>query len=854
MKKRYQLYYLSSLLLALLFCNCKSETEAPPHPGGVALAMEEWAMARSYPGGKIYSKNIMEAYQAKKAALATRGGGNFNESWQAIGPKNIGGRTLCLAFHPTDPNTLFVGAASGGLWKSTTQGLGYTAWEYVPTGFPVLGVASIAINPDNAEEMYIGTGEVYNYTAAAPGVANRLTRGTYGIGILKTTDGGATWEKSLDWSLQEMTGVADLQINPDNPSVIYAATTQGLYRSTDAGQNWQQLLSNAMATDIEMHPTDPNTLLVSFGNYLSPTDEKGVYRTQDGGTTWELLDDGLPTNYGGKTQLSYSPSEPNIIYASVADAFNSVGLFKSENGGDNWDLVNSDDVALYQGWYSHDVAVDPTNSDQVIYVGVDGFRSTNGGVDITQVTYWYLWDFGQVPVGGPEGPGNYMHADIHGVYYSPFAANEVFAVTDGGIFFSEDGGLNWEGRNGTYQTQQFYPNFGNSTTDSLFGIGGMQDNSTALYVGDDAWVRVLGGDGMDAAINQDNDHIVFGASQFLNVRRSLDRGESFSGILPQAVFDENRAFNGPFEISPVSSGILYAGAQRLYRSTNTGDDWAPTSALPLDGANPILTIGISPVDESVIYVAMAPISSPPARIFKSEDSGQNWEEIFGLPDRMAMDFAFHPLEKDIVYVVFSGFGSSHVFRTEDGGLTWAALDAELPDVPTNSILVDPQIPNHVYLANDLGVYVSTDEGATWEPFSGDLPDATLAMDLSISPSNRKLRLATHGHGVYQTDLLDEFVDVNEPAELPVAKTISLFPNPASEVITIAAKNLQPGTYSWVILDRIGRVLQQGPKAIQHSGNSLQSEIELNGAIRNGLYYLRLEDGAGKQWVRPFTVL
>ncbi|MCB0642694.1 MAG: hypothetical protein KDC44_13690, partial [Phaeodactylibacter sp.] len=285
-------------LLLLFVLSCTDQTEAPkrPHPGGAALAMEEWAFVRSYPDGKIWSRNLAAAHAAQQVVLNTRGGG-LDAHWEAIGPKNIGGRTLCLAFHPTDPNTMYAGSASGGLWKSTTQGVGYAAWEYVPTGHPVLGVPAIAINPENPDEMYIGTGEVYNYTAAMPGIADRLTRGSYGIGILKTIDGGATWSPSLDWSYGEMTGVADLLINPENPATVYAATTEGLYRSYNSGASWEQIKANVMAADIEMHPQDTSTLLVSFGNYLSPANQKGVYRSQNGGNSFELLSDGLPTNY-----------------------------------------------------------------------------------------------------------------------------------------------------------------------------------------------------------------------------------------------------------------------------------------------------------------------------------------------------------------------------------------------------------------------------------------------------------------------------------------------------------------------------------------------------------------------------
>ncbi|MBK8706833.1 MAG: hypothetical protein IPN33_26825 [Saprospiraceae bacterium] len=232
-----------------------------PRQSGAGLAMEQWGLARSWPDGRIYARHLSVALAQRNLELDFR---TDDPQWEALGPKNIGGRSISLAFHPLDSNIIYVGTASGGLWRTTTAGIGVNAWERISTGYPVLGVGAIAINPNDPDEMYIGTGEVYNYTAAAPNVYNRLTRGSYGIGILKTTDGGATWTKSLDWSLDELTGVWDLVINPQHPSTVWAATTRGLYRSYDAGQNWEIAHDLEMAMDIEMHPQDTTKIWVSM--------------------------------------------------------------------------------------------------------------------------------------------------------------------------------------------------------------------------------------------------------------------------------------------------------------------------------------------------------------------------------------------------------------------------------------------------------------------------------------------------------------------------------------------------------------------------------------------------------------
>ena len=770
------------LMLAITLGACtpqqpEQSTSYEEKESGAALAMEEWARLRSYPDGKIYMRNLAIAHEAQKNTISFR---DNSAEWEALGPKNFGGRTLCLAFHPNNPDILYAGSASGGLWKSTTAGAGAEAWERVALGHPVLGVSSIAINPDNPEEMYIGTGEVYNYTVAMPGVSNRLTRGSYGMGILKTTDGGLTWGKALDWSYGEMRGVWDVVINPENTNTIWATTTEGTYRSLDAGENWALVHDFPMGIDLELHPADTTILFATYGGYESP--QAGVFRSTDGGASFQPLS-GLPNDYSGKALLSISPADPDIIYISLADAFESRGLYKSEDGGGSWLLVNTDDVARFQGWYAHDVAIKPDDPNTVIYTGVDLFKSTNGGLTVNQKAYWYNWFFGQTPVGGPEGPFDYVHADIHAAYYSPFDNSTVFVATDGGVFVSEDNGESWAGRNGGYQTQQFYAKFSNSLTNPDLAIGGLQDNATAVYLGADSWYRVIGGDGMCTAIDPVDNSRVYGSFQRLNIRQSFNGGLDFSPLPISSLGNELTNFNGPFILSPHNPATIYAGAQRLHRSNNYGANWAPTSVGPVDSEyeNPILTIAAAPYDQNVLLVATAPLQGGTAKVLRSTDGGASWGPVSGLPDRVFMEITFDPSNPGTVYAVCSGFGSAHAFKSENGGLTWEPISGGLPDIPANSIVVDPQQPSDLYLGNDLGVYASFDFGESWEWYAGEIADAVMAMHLSIG-AERKLRVATHGLGVYETDLR-EIVNTDTPLASRF-QLLSAFPNPANAGLTV----------------------------------------------------------------------
>lgn len=839
-------FTISSLLLLVAFifsCN-SSNAPIPLHElsqSGAGYAMDQWAFTRAYPSGKIPTEEFEQAFWQKEAEINFRGPEDNN--WEALGPKNIGGRTLCLAFHPTDTSIIYVGSASGGLWKTTTNGRGVNAWERVPTGFPALAVSAIEIDPNNPDVMYIGTGEVYSaFGSSAPGIVNRFTRGSYGIGILKTIDGGTTWQKIMDWEYNDLKGVQDLALNPLNPNTIFAATTDALFRSEDAGETWTAVNNVIMATDVLINPADTNIIFVAHGNLdVNVTGYTGIYRSTNGGDSFTELTNGLPANFTGKTLLDISPSDTDILYASIQN-FSANGnttphgIFKTEDGGDTWAQVNNQNVALWQGWYSHDIAVKPDDPNTIIHTGVDVYKSTSGGQNLTQKTIWSLWQFGQVPVGGPEGPFNYVHGDIHRAYYHPQFHNQVYLVSDGGLFVSEDNGESWEGRNGGYQTAQFYANFGNSTTDSLLAIGGMQDNSTAIYVGDDAWIRVLGGDGMSAAINPENDSIMYGSSQLLGLNRSTNRGQNFFNSTA-GIPNEPRAFNSPFEIAPSSPNIMYAGTVRLFKSINQGILWFATTANTLDGNNVIINMAVSPSDASLVYLATAPDSffpESPAKLFKTTDGGATFTQLSGLPNRIISDIAFDPIDNNIIYVTLSGFNTDHVFKSTDGGENWTSIDNGLPNVPTNSIVVDPEFPQGLYIGNDIGVYFSPDGGDNWELYSGDLPDAIMVIHLSLSESNRKLRVATHGNGVYQADLVDLTVGTDPDVDQLEVKLQQNYPNPVKSFTAIEFELSEAAQVSLILYNASGEEIQQLANNFYLAGRH-QLEINLS-KLPAGVYY------------------
>jgi len=723
MKKLTILLFVTSLLISFFFSpellNLKKQNhQIKEEESSDALeALNFWTRSRAYPNEDIPSDAYYKAFEFSKTNLIQKEK-LVNYNFEQLGPHNIGGRTLDVQFNPLNPNTIFAGAASGGLWRSYTGGVGVSVWQQISTGFPVLGVSSIAIVPNDSNTIYIGTGEVYNYQNSYGGLTVRVTRGSYGMGILKTTDYGLTWT----------------------------------YKSTDAGQTWNQVHNILMATDVVINPANSSIVFEACGNLNSTGN--GIFRTTDGGTSWTKLTNGLPSSYGGKALLTIYQANPQIIFASIGNGSETgagTWLCKSTNGGDNWSIINTTDYSTYQGWYSHWVGVNPTDQNQILTGGIDVFKSTNGGTTLVQKSYWYLWYFGVTPPGGPEGPPDYVHADQHSITYHPNNPGIIYLGTDGGVFRTTDGGETFSGCNGGYQTTQFYSQFASSFTSGNIGIGGLQDNATAIYLGTDAWKRVLGGDGCAAGINPNNQNIMYGTYQYLSLNRSSNLGDNWNGIQPPN--SSAAGFYSPFVVCRSNPNVLYAGSNYVHKSTNQGSSWTTVNGgQTLDG-NPLLVLTGSNYSTDTVYAATSPISSR-AHIFVTFNGGTSWSNITGiLPDRYLTDIAIAPNNASTVYVTVAGFGSSHLFKSTDAGQNWIDIGSSLPDAPAFSVIVDPLNQNNVFFGNDITVYASSDAGNSWFEYSNGLPEAVFVYDLNILASNHKLRVATHGNGVYEADIL-----------------------------------------------------------------------------------------------------
>ena len=790
--------------------------------------------------GEIPERGYTKAWKVAQRMTTHERNFRFDtEPWESMGPHNRGGRTLTLAFNPQNPNTLYAGSASGGLWRSYSAGVGAAAWERVNIDFPVLAVSCITFAPGDSMTMYIGTGEVYNVAEAGTGAAYRRTRGSWGIGILKSTDGGETWEKSLDWSLNENHGVWAIRIHPSNPEIIYAATTDGVYKSNDGGQNWEQKHDVTMANDLVISPNSPNTILVGCGNLSSPG--SGIYRSTDGGNHWIKINANLPS-YKGKVQFGVSPSDPNIVYASIG---NSLGgddeaswLCRSSDFGETWEIKNTTDYSQWQGWFSHDVAVHPNNPDEITVIGINVWKSTNGGTDLNILTEGGV-GYANPPIEGPDGNSNYVHSDAHDVIYHPDNPNIIYVASDGGIHRSLDGGTTFASCNGGLQTAQFYNGFSNSHQDGTFCIGGLQDNGSIRWNGDKTWTRILGGDGSWSAINPDDDNYYYTSWQYLNIVGTQDGGETTFYAEPPFLWASS--FIAPYAIAPSAPNILYACSAIVGKSTDYGETWTTTNnGNPLNNSkSPVLSIAISYQNPDVTYVATAPYQGTSAKVYKTNDGGDFWSNITGtsLPNRYPMDMAVDPTNDQIAYITFAGFGSGHVYKTKNGGISWTDISEDLPDVPTNAVIVDPLFPSNVYVGNDLGVFASADGGESWEFYQEGLPGTIMVFDLQISPVNRKLRIASHGNGAYQRDLIEVPSATKDVAWVDHLQ-LKIFPNPSSDMANLTYELQESATISFSLLGANGQLIKKLGQQQQSAGNH-QLNIPVN-QLPRGLDYVQMQ--------------
>lgn len=704
---------------------------------------EHFVEPRVYPTGNlsllqqtaINYQSFLEEYQSKNSGggvAAKPPGGPVlvaSTTWSPNGPFGAlngsagsqllkSGRLNFITIDPTNTLNLWVGAPAGGLWRSTNGG---TSWTTNTDNLPVIGCTDLAIDPTNTSIMYLATGD---------GNAGD----TRSIGVLKSTNGGVSWNTTGLTSLVINNFlIRRLLINPSNTQIVLAATTGGIYRTTNGGTSWS-VVNNQNTYDLEFKPGDPNVIYAGGTNFRMST---------NGGASFTTITSGLPTGGVQRMAVAVTSDDPNYVYVLAANSANSgfLGLYRSTVGGTAFATMSSSTTINIlgwnstgtdvggQGWFDLCLAVSPLNKDEVVSGGVNVWRSLNGGSTWSLYGHW-------VGSGAP-----FTHADHHDLEY--VANGTLFNCNDGTVYRRT--ATAWQEISGLMNISQIYK-IGLSSMTANRWITGHQDNGTSIWTGIN-YNAELGGDGMDCFIDRTNDNNVFGSSQNGGFQRSTNAGASWQGATTG--LSGTAPWVTVWKQDPQVATRLYAGRQNMFVSNNLAAGWSSLTALPASGS--IIEFAIAPSNNQVIYVLKS------GGIYKTTNAGTTWTTVTngvpvgsGAPQGICVD----PTDPNNAWVVLSGYTAGNkVYVTTNGGSSWTNISANLPNIPANCIVYQPGTNDMVYVGMDVGVYYRNNTSTSWTLYNAGLPNVPIS-DLEITAvNNGLLHAATYGRGVWSVDLV-----------------------------------------------------------------------------------------------------
>jgi photosystem II stability/assembly factor-like uncharacterized protein len=712
-----------------------------------------------------------------------------NLQFRSIGPAIMGGRIDDIAVVESNPSVYYVGAATGGVWKTVNNG---TTFEPIFDTQPNTSIGDIAIAPSDPNIIWVGTGE-----------ANNRQSSSWGDGVYRSLDGGKTW---TNMGLRETKHIGRVVIDSRDPNIVYVAALghlwgpnkeRGVFKTTDGGKTWSNVLfvnEDTGITDLAIDPQSPMTLYAAaYQRRRTPWGFNGggpgsaVYRTIDGGANWTKLTKGLPEGTTGRIGLDVYRGNPNTVYALIENAKG--GVFRSDDRGDNWRKLS--DVDSRPMYYSQ-IRIDPNNDQRLWQLAANMYNSDDGGK---------TWASNIV---------QRIHGDFHALWIDPANSNHVLTGSDGGLHASYDRGRTWDFIN-TIPLGQFYE-VSMDNQKPFWVYGGLQDNGSwsgpsgtlnQEGITNDDWYRTGGGDGFYSVVDPTDPSTVYVESQNGSMSRlEMKTGERKS-IKPESRPGEKRYrfdWNSPIVISPFNNRTIYFEGNRVFKSTDRGNTWTwsddltkdqDREKLPIMGALPdknmlsrhdgqetfgqIVTFAESPIKDGLLYAG-----TDDGNLQISRDGNRTWKNITanipGVPKNTYISrIVPSRYAEGAAYLTLDGHRaddySTYVFVTNDFGESWKSIKSNLPTGVTARVIREhPRNQNLLFLGTEFGAYVSFDRGARWTRLQGNLPMVRVD-DIQIHPRDNTLVLATHGRSIW---VLDDLSPLERAADSILASDIHLF--------------------------------------------------------------------------------
>ncbi len=657
-------------------------------------------------GYLISAQTDWDNYQQFRATMPAQRteAGSWTElgpfSWNRTTSWNPGtGRISAMAVHPANENIIYVGSPGGGLWKSVNAGANWL--PLTDNNSTWMSIFAITIDPVNQNIVYAGT--------------------SGSNGLIKSTNAGAAW--SLTGAGPSGT-IRKILIHPSNSNIVFAAATNGIWRSVNAGTSWVQVHSGGKE-DIEFKPGDVNTM------YASGSD---VYRSVDNGVSWLQVGVAEGITNTGRTLVAVSAANPNYVYAVQASGSIFGRMYKSTDGGLTFITTVIGSAASGTNYFGYetngtgtggqagyDMALDvsPTNAAEVYIAGIICWKSINEANSFTAITAWSL----------PNGIG-YNHADVHGLFW---VNSTIYSISDGGIYKSIDAGDNWTDISAGLGIRQFY-RIANSQTNANVITGGAQDNGSVARQSSGTWVDWLGADGMEGLVSP-TDHLkIWGTSQNGALYRSVNGGSSYNGLGQPS----SGQWVTPLAIHPTNETILYGGWTGVYKSTNSGINWANISGGTI--TTTLADIAVAPSDPNFIYASNGNV------LFVTTDDGATWATRSA--PATINDIAIDPINPSKIWLACNST-TNRILVSTDAGATFTNVSANLPSITARTIAVDDNTPRGLYVGMNIGVYYKTETDPTWTNFSDNLPLVAIN-ELEIQKIAGKIRVATYGRGVWES--------------------------------------------------------------------------------------------------------